>query len=131
MNDGIVFAEHMLAEHGEFYPFGRTLTTDGRIQVVGAQASTDHPKSQELIDMLLQAFRTGAQAGEHRAIALFFDVRVQHPGTREKVDAVQVGVEHRDGYCADVFFPYTLERGTPRFGAVFAQRRDGVVYADA
>jgi hypothetical protein len=128
MNDGITFAEQMLALHAEFYPFGRTLTTDGRIQLVSPSDGTEHPSSQDLIDILLNGFRSEAGAGQHRAVALFMDVTVRDPTSGQKVDAVQVGLEHRDGYCADVFFPYAIANGAVSFGRMFAQQREGMVF---
>jgi hypothetical protein len=128
MNEGLPFATRMLAEHGEFHPFGVALTAEGVIQHLGATDGREHPPAQALLDLLLGAMRAGAKEGKYTAIAVFFDVRVQRPGAHSKSDAVQVGLEHRDGYCADVFFPYSLKAGSVAYGDVFAQQRDGSVF---
>ncbi|PYP55124.1 MAG: hypothetical protein DMD40_14440 [Gemmatimonadetes bacterium] len=46
MNAALPFAEQMLRQQGEFYPYGGLLSIDGSIVHVGAQHSTtDHPRS--------------------------------------------------------------------------------------
>lgn len=129
MSAGISFAQKMLAAHGEFYPFGFAMTADGKVAAVAADAPDEHRPSRELIDNLMAGFRSGAARGHYKVTAVFFDVRVQQPGTSEKTDAVQVGLEHVSGYCVDVFFPYsrTVE-GEVNYEAVFASKRAGVVF---
>jgi hypothetical protein len=129
MNEGMKFASLMLSQHGEFLPFGNALKPDGRIVAVGASDGTEHPKSQTLIDLLVDGFKKAVSRGEYTAIGIFFDVRISRPADGKKVDAVQVGLEHKDGYCADVFFPYTVTHGQVSLGEIFAQSRDAVVFA--
>jgi len=38
LNNLLPFAERMLREHGEFYPFGGSITPDGRHISIGAKA---------------------------------------------------------------------------------------------
>jgi hypothetical protein len=57
----------MLAKHGEFYPFGSSMTTDGKIVAHGAYDGDENPPSQQLIDLLTHAFRQQAVAGQIRA----------------------------------------------------------------
>ena len=129
MNAGIPFAQKMLAEHAEFYPFGFAMTAKNKVVPVAPSAPAEHPASQQLIDDLAAAFRAGASSREYKSTALFVDVRVQPPGKTEKTDAVQVGLEHVSGYCVDVFFPYSRDaRGKVTFGDVFASQRAGVVF---
>jgi hypothetical protein len=67
MNEGIPFAQKMLTEHGEFYPFGVVMTTTGEIRMVSATTDDEHPTSQELIDKLLAGFQKAAAAHEYKA----------------------------------------------------------------
>jgi hypothetical protein len=129
MNAGMPFAQKMLTEHGEFYPFGFAMNTDGTVVAVAGTSPNEHPPSQQVIDNLAAAFRAGASKGQYKVTAVFFDVRVQQPGNSDKTDAVQVGVEHVSGYCADVFFPYSRNaNGGVTYGGVFAAKREGVVF---
>src|SRR5438034_1717468 len=46
LNVVLPFAEKMLAAHGEFYPFGASMTLDGQIVQVAAYDGREHPPSQ-------------------------------------------------------------------------------------
>jgi hypothetical protein len=72
MNAGIPFAQKMLAAHGEFYPFGFAMTADGKVAAVAAASADEHPASQQVIDNLMSAFRSGAAAGHYKVTAVFF-----------------------------------------------------------
>jgi len=128
MNEGIRLAKEMLGKHGEFYPYGYVMRANGEVQSVAASDGTEHPTSHQLIDLLNTAFRKGADSGEYKATAVFIDVRVTPPGGT-KTDAVRVGLEHRAGYCVDVYFPYSRSAdGRVQFGELFASPREGVVF---
>src|SRR5437867_8720804 len=61
------FAEKMLQQHREFFPFGGRMAPDGTITHEGAHSGTEHPPSQELIDLLRQAHQRDATAQTLRA----------------------------------------------------------------
>ncbi|MEW6747784.1 MAG: hypothetical protein AB1486_34080 [Planctomycetota bacterium] len=130
LNDLLPFAKRMLAAHGEFFPFGGYMRTDGSIVHVGAKdPTTDRPKSATLIETLTRDFRERARHREIRAAAVMFDVKVLPPGGSAKTDAIQVNLEHKDSYCAEVFFPYRLgDSGALEFGQTFAQEGRRVVF---
>jgi hypothetical protein len=123
MNALLPLAERMLRDHGEFYPYGGYLKPDGEVVHVGARdEDTDHPKSTDLLYVLRDSFSEMARAGGCKATAMVFDVRVDLPDTDTKSDAIQVSVEHADGYSAEVFFPYEIEGSRLNYGATFAQQ---------
>ena len=122
MNDLLPRARQMLRQHGEFSPYGGLLRADGSIVHVGAADSArEHPRSADLIESLRQQLRDRVKLREIKAAAIVFDVRVTPPGVGHASDAIEVLVQHRDSYCAEVFFPYRLKDGQPMFGQVFAQ----------
>ena len=121
MNASIGFAEKMLKEHGEFYPYGAAMTTDGEIVSVAADGGGEQPPSQEIIDLLKESFRAAATAGEYRATALIYDVRASTPPDGEVSDAIAVALDHRDDYSVTVLFPYKIADGELVFGQIFAQ----------
>jgi hypothetical protein len=121
LNDFIVFAKELLEKHGEFFPFGATMAPDGESSVVAGYEGTEQPPSQEIINLLNEAFKSAAKSGEYKATALFFDVRVTPPNAGEKSDAVAVALDHRDNYSVIVFYPYTIANGRVTFGELFAQ----------
>jgi hypothetical protein len=48
-------------------------------------------------------------------------VAVDMPNSNHKSDAIQVCVDHADGYSAEVFFPYQIVDGEIVYGETFAQ----------
>jgi hypothetical protein len=109
MNAALPFAERMLRQYGEFYPFGAYMEPEGTIVDVGASDSeTDRPKSKDLIFVLRSSFQEMARADQCKAVAIVFDVAVTLPGSSVKSDAIQVCIDHADGYSVEVFFPYQL-----------------------
>src|SRR6266540_178583 len=129
LNVALPFAQEMLTKCGEFYPFGATMKSDGKIDQTAAYNGEEHPESQELIDLLLGAYRTLAAKGEVRATALCFDSRTIPPGQNEKSDAVCVRLEHADGEAIDVFVPYQKDnKGELTWGNLFATRGPGSVF---
>ena len=124
------FAKQMLAEHGEFYPFGSTMNASGEIVAVGAQLEgTDHPLSQPLIDIMTQAFRAQAASGEIRAAGICYDIRTIPPGQTEKTDAICLGLEHQSGQSVSVFVPYRKGWfGKDKYGELFAAKRDAEIF---
>ena len=118
-------AKRMLAEHGEFFPYGALMKLDGEIVNCSPYDGDEHPPSKKLIDILTQDFQLSAAKGEIRAAGICCDVRVATPEHPEKIDAVQFALEHQNGEAVDVFLPYDLDSsGEVRYGALFAARRD-------
>jgi hypothetical protein len=108
MTEVRLFAERMLREHGEFHPFGGTIQSDGRVALVGADTGDEMPPAGDLINVLTEGFRREVAAGDIRAAALVVNVSVLPPKQQDKVDAIRIALDHRDGYAVRVFFPYHL-----------------------
>src|SRR3954467_2462954 len=53
------FAEKMLIDHREFYPYGATMDRDGQINYAGADNGTVRPKSADLIELLKSGYLRG------------------------------------------------------------------------
>lgn len=109
MNAAFPFAEKMLKEHGEFFPYGQALDAKGAVVAVGATDGREHPPSADVIRLLKQGFVSGALTGKYSAAALVYDVRVQVPKTGVKSDAIAVALDHKDHYSVVVYFPYALK----------------------
>jgi len=122
MNAILPLAEKMLTQHGEFYPFGGYIKPDGAIVHVGAtDPDTDRPKSKDLIYVLRSSFQEMARTSQCKAVAIVFDVAVTLPESNRKSDAIQVCVEHTDGYSAEIFFPYQIIDKQIVYDQTFAQ----------
>jgi hypothetical protein len=64
------FARTMLEKAGDFYPFGATISSSGNIGSVGGYNGEEHPKPQEIYQLLSSGFAAGAKSGEHLCTAL-------------------------------------------------------------
>ena len=114
----------MLSKRGEFFPFGSTMSTDGKVEAHAAYDGDEQPPSQQLIDLLTQGFRQQAAAGKIRAAAICSDVRIIPPGQWEKTDAICVSAEHQNGESADVYLPYKKGWiGKISYGQIFGAAR--------
>ncbi|HEY2462319.1 MAG TPA: hypothetical protein VGI16_16035 [Candidatus Acidoferrum sp.] len=122
-------AEEMLREYGEFYPYGGYMTLSGEIVHVGAKdEDTNHPKSKDLLHVLRDSFSEMARAGGCKATAVVFDVHVNSPETAAKNDAIQVSLEHVEGYCVEVFFPYEIAGNVLNYGATYANETEHEIF---
>ena len=129
LDDLLPFAERMLQEHGEFYPFGGSITPDGRHISVGAKGASDRPKSGEIIDIMTNEFRSQASEGKIRAAGICFDVRIVPPGEIDKTDAIQLALEREGGDAVDVFIPYAeMSDREFTYGEVFAWERTPTLF---
>jgi hypothetical protein len=124
-NTLLPFAETMLREYGEFYPFGAIMSSSGEIRQVGAKMEgDDHPPSEPLIDLLTENFKKQAVKGELRAAGICYDVLTVSPGEDQKRDAICCALEHYSGETVDVFVPYVKAAdGDVQYGTVFSARR--------
>ena len=132
MNAVLPVAEQMLTKHGEFYPYGGCMKLDGTIAHIGASdPDTDRPKSKDMIYVLRTALQEMARAKQCKAVAVVFEVGVILPDSDHKSDAIQVCVEHVDGYSVEVFFPYQIVNETVVYGDTFAQQGKHEVFDKA
>src|SRR5690348_10321171 len=112
MNFGLPFVQQLLKQHGEFLPFGAAMRPNGEIVCIGAYDGRAVPSlggSGDLIRALKDAFVDGARRQEYIATALFYEVTVTAAASPERVDAVAVSLNHRDGYSVIVLLPFRGE----------------------
>jgi hypothetical protein len=106
MNFLIPSAQQFLKKSGEFYPFAASMTADGTIEANMSGTSEEYPKSDELISILIEAFRQEAVEGKLKATGICYDVGVILEGAKEKTDAICVWLEHVDGDAVKILLPY-------------------------
>jgi hypothetical protein len=122
MNALLPLAEKMLKEYGEFYPYGGYMRADGTIVDVGAaEPQTERPQSRELVKILRESFQKMAGTNACKAVAVIFDVTLPLADSDHKRDAIQICLDHVDGYSADVFLPYEIVESEIIYGRIFAQ----------
>jgi hypothetical protein len=131
MKEMLPLAERMLRDHGEFYPYGGYLRANGEITHLGVQdGDTDHPKSKDMLYLLRESLSGIARENKCRATAIVFAVSINLPGGTGHTDAIQINLEHKDGYSAEVFFPYEIsENHEVIYGASFAQEGGNEIFS--
>jgi hypothetical protein len=117
-------AERMLAERGELPPFGGIMNQTGEIVALGAYDGKEHPRSQNVIEVMTQTLRQRARSGQLRAVGICYDGRTTPPGRTEKCDAVCASLEHRSGEAVNLIWPYErTSKGEVQFGQKFSTLR--------
>lgn len=125
----IPIAQRMLKDLGAFIPFGAFILRDGEVQLAGGEGNPSHLETQEIVEMYLEAYRDAAADGKFTCTALCVDVRVHVPGKLEKIDAIQIMLEHSGGEALDAFMPY--EKHTQSgitYASLFATPADSRVF---
>ncbi len=120
-NEARGFAEYMLLTHGEFIPFGVSMSSDGKITQVAGDLGIEHPKSAEMVEFLQASFAQSANLGSIRAAGVCLDMYVVPPGQQQKTDAICIRLAHVSGETVEVFVPYSRDnQGAFQLGQPFA-----------
>jgi hypothetical protein len=119
----VPFAEEMLGKHGEFFPFGGSISSHGDASLTAAEPGrAETPSSDRLLAGLYEGAR--ANATTTRAAAFVADVRT------DGSDAVRVELEHLEGVALVVLLPYTRGgfRKTLTFGQMSVSRGEPKIW---
>ena len=120
-------AASLLEEHGEFYPIGAVLTTDGAATFTAVHDGDEFPDSRQVIQDLIAAHKQMAQANEIKASGIAWNAVIASEG--KKSNAIIVSLEHQDDYSVIVGLPYTIGLCKKiQYGELFAQRGNNDVF---
>ena len=100
------FAQLMLRDSGEFYPFGSTVDATGSVHAV-AGYDGERPAPRELYSLLVGVFQSQAAAGTIHAAGLVANVDVPKEYAAPYPDAIRVHLE-RDGWSRFIYIPYRI-----------------------
>ena len=132
LNFLLPYAEQMLSQHGEFYPYAAALGADGDLNAVATDVDDDDsPDVSEVLLALHQGLRERAAEGAIRASGIAADVTLTDPDSGETTDAVQVELDHADADAVDIFVPYETEAEGIKFGELVAAEGREPVFAHA
>ena len=126
INYSHAFAEKMLREHKEFYPFSVAINNEGKlIYCAYEDPETDMPKSQKVIDELIKTHQKELNNNEIRAYGLTYDTRVSVNDEGDKSDAILIDIFHRDSMeIPKYYFTYSFsENDELIFGESFGMSR--------
>lgn len=120
------FAEIMLNEGKEYYPFGVAINNEGELVPVAFEdEETDMPDSQKVIDILTLHFETDLKNKNIRAYSLTYDVRMKNEDQVASTDAVLIDIVHRDSPgIPKYYFTYSFtDKNVLIFGESFGMKR--------
>ena len=132
LNFLLPYAERMLTEHGEFYPYAAALDSDGELNAVDAEVhDDDSPDVGEVLLALHEGLRERAAEGAIRATGIAADVTLTDPDSGDTTDAIQVELDHAEADAVDVFVPYETESDGIKFGELVAAEGREPVFTHA
>ena len=100
-------AKYFLQNAGEFYPFGAMLSVAGSVVPIGVQMENDHPKPQEVIEILENTVIEKLKSrGEAKLAGIGTDVYYVPVGQTEKKSAIQIRILHTNGESVDYYLTY-------------------------
>ena len=102
-------AETLLEKEGEFRPFGARLAAGGQLALIDVAPTLQEPSNPLIIDALYATFRVEAKIGAIRACAVCWDALVPRREGGGLMDAIAIGLEHRDGDPTIVLCGYERE----------------------
>tara|TARA_R110002096_G_scaffold392263_1_gene587207 strand:- start:56 stop:466 length:411 start_codon:yes stop_codon:yes gene_type:complete len=120
------FAEKMLNNGKEYYPFGAKIDNNGELIAVGYKDNeTEFPESQKVIDELTAEFERELNNGQIKAYGLTYDVRIQTDSLKEKTDAILIDIYHRNSNeIPKYYFTYSWnEKNELVFGESFGMKK--------
>ena len=101
----VAAARSFLELGGDFIPFPMAIKSDGELAAIGLEQPTppSPPDPREVIDGIVGLFRD--RRDSIRALAIGADVELP----AEALDAIEVRLEHRDGFSITVLVPYQID----------------------
>ena len=129
LNFLLPFAERMLTENGEFYPYAASVASDGEVSAVAIHLGDEQPDAGDLLESLHEQLRMQAADGEIRASGIAADVTLTDPDSGETTDAVQVQLDHAQGDAVDIYVPYESAEGGLKFGELVAAEGREPIFA--
>ena len=99
----------------------------GLIQTLNPDTSAG-ATSEQILNSLIIGLRKGSANGEYRAVGIFALVEMRKPEGEGTFSAVHVGLEHREGYCVDVYYPVKLRGDAVVLDDPVAGKRSGTFF---
>lgn len=101
-------AQKALSGMGSYYPFGITLSTEGKFASEQGPEGKEKMGSLELNNYIIGLFHQQAAAGQLRAagICAIADMNANPPDQPEKTKAIYLDLEHKSGQSEFLFLPF-------------------------
>jgi hypothetical protein len=115
----VEFGKEMLNQNGALLPFAYVVNTDGNLESFGAIDDLDEPSAKNTLAMLRAGLSAAAATGRIRAVGICFAVTLTEK-LGEKIDAIRILTEHRNGLAGDTLMPFRIEK---QIGVCFGKAR--------
>jgi len=121
----------MLRSHAEFLPVGSAMSPTGEVFDVSGVTGSGPQTEVNVVAVLEDRFRQGANEGRYKATALVIHMRVEPQGESGTQEAIAYRWDHRDGYSRLLAFPYVyLPDGSLRMEQSFVIPGDGRIFRE-
>ena len=111
LKDNIIYqAENYLREFGEFFPFGACIEKSGELKPISVYFGDERPKSMEVLNNLEAALKDGIANNKYIAVAIGIDIITTLPNTQNKVDAIEIRIDHKDHDPINYYLPYKKQQ---------------------
>ena len=128
LNELLSFAETMLQEHGELFPCAGVVDSTGKSSHLVVKLDRQGMTADLLRQHLEAGLREQASRDDCLLVVLITNVTVTDPTSGQEIDVIHAAAEHRDGYAADLYLPYTLADGALVYGETAAEKRNPVFF---
>ena len=121
------YAEDILLDTNDIYPFAAVLNKKGEVRHVGFQGDEDHvPKAGDVIEVIHQYCEEQLNQGLIKAYALTYEVAVELDEGMEASDAFVVDIMHSEDAALPLYyFPFKFLADVKlEFGESFAVKRE-------
>jgi|WetSurMetagenome_2_1015567.scaffolds.fasta_scaffold1276031_1 hypothetical protein len=101
-------AQKALASMGSYYPFGITISTDGKFASEQGPEGKEKMGSLELNNYIIERFHQQAASGQLRAagVCAIATMNANPPHQPEKTQAIYLELEHLSGQSEFLFVPF-------------------------
>ena len=123
LKENIIYqAGNYLKEFGEFFPFGAGIEANGKLRPVSVYFGDETPKSIDVLNNLESALKQGATQKKYIAVAIGTDVITTLPNSENKIDAIEIKIDHKDHDPINYYLPYKKQpSGEITFYDIFEQ----------
>ena len=102
------FAAMQLKENGELTPFGATLNSTRKVQLLMPKSMKQNVTPDELSTYWASELRTAAEKSDSQTVCSCFAGLLPHE-SGPAVPVFLVHIEHAGAYSEDIFYPYRKE----------------------
>lgn len=124
-------AKFLLEKNGEYYPFAQIIDEKGNITSIASYDGNEHPNSNEVIKLLILSLKEEIKKESIRGIGLSINTNITVSEKKEKLDAIKVQLEHKEGKAMDVYLPYKkLKSGAFEYQEIIAATRTPIFFVN-